>query len=90
MVYNAQLLKWAKGDKMAKSRTVKHAGVHVGKLLNRPLKKGGTVSNRKLRLKIAKKMASKASRSNKIIEAGKSVHPIPKKKSSHKRVKQSL
>lgn len=78
------------GVKMAKSRIVKHAGVHVGKLLNRPLKKGGSVSNRKLRLKIAKKMIAKANRTNKIIDAGKSVHPIPKKKKHHKRVKLSL
>lgn len=80
----------SEGVKMAKSRTVKHAGVHVGKLLNRPLKKGGTLSNRKLRLKIAKKMIAKARRSNKIIAAGDSVHPIPKKKTLHKRVKLSL
>lgn len=75
---------------MAKSRTVKHAGVHVGKLLNRPLKKGSTLSNRKLRLKIAKKKAARNRQQNKVIEAGKSVHPIPKKKSTHKRVKFSL
>lgn len=75
---------------MAKSRTLKHAGVHVGKLLNRPLKKGGSISNRKLRLKIARKMAAKAVRTNKVIEAGKSVHPIPKKKTLHKRVKFTL
>ena len=75
---------------MAKSRTCKHAGVHVGKLLNRPLKKGGSLSNRKLRIKIAKKMATKAHRANKIIEAGKSVHPIPVKKTLHKRVKFTL
>ena len=75
---------------MAKSRIVKHAGVHVGKLLNRPMKKGGCLSNRKLRLKIAKKVAAKAGRTNKIIVEGKSVHPIPTKKTLHKRVKFTL
>lgn len=75
---------------MAKSRTVKHAGVHVGKLVNRPLKKGSSVSNRKLREKIAKKVAAANKKQNKIIDAGESVHPIPRKKTTQKRVKFSL
>jgi len=44
---------------MAKSRNIAHAGAKVGMLKHRPMKKGGTLANRKIRLKLARKNKQK-------------------------------